>query len=45
VATWEQRLSVRAYHAESEALAAFGGGRSADQICDALCAYVEQREG
>lgn len=45
VATWEQRLSVRAYRAESEALAAFGGGRSAYQICDALCAYVEQREG
>ena len=43
VATWEQRLSVRAYRAEPEALAAFGGGRSAHQICDALCAYVEKR--
>jgi UDP-N-acetylglucosamine 2-epimerase len=42
VATWEQRLSVRVYRAEAETLAAFGGGRSADQICDALCAYVEK---
>jgi UDP-GlcNAc3NAcA epimerase len=39
VATWEQRLSVKAYNVEAETLAAFGGGRSAEQICDALCAY------
>lgn len=39
VATWEERLSVRPYSAETDALAAFGGGRSAEQMCDALCAY------
>jgi UDP-N-acetylglucosamine 2-epimerase len=39
VATWEERLSARPYSAETEALAAFGGGRSAEQMCDALCAY------
>jgi UDP-N-acetylglucosamine 2-epimerase len=43
VATWEQRLSVKVYRAEAETLAAFGDGRSADQICDALCAFVEKR--
>jgi UDP-N-acetylglucosamine 2-epimerase len=39
VATWEKRLSARPYSAETGALAAFGGGRSAEQMCDALCAY------
>jgi UDP-N-acetylglucosamine 2-epimerase len=39
VATWEERLSAHPYSAERETLAAFGAGRSAEQMCDALCAY------
>jgi UDP-GlcNAc3NAcA epimerase len=39
VTIWEERLSSQRYSAEAEALAAFGGGRSAEHMCDALCAY------
>jgi UDP-N-acetylglucosamine 2-epimerase len=41
VAAWEKRLSSGPYHAESDVLSAFGGGRSAEHICSALCAYSE----
>lgn len=39
VTTWEQRLAAQSYRSEADTLAAFGGGRAAEQICDALCAY------
>jgi UDP-N-acetylglucosamine 2-epimerase len=39
VTIWEERLSIQRYSAETEALAAFGAGRSAEHMCDALCAY------
>ncbi len=42
VASWEERLAGTGYCVETDALAAFGGGRSAEQICDALCAYVSE---
>ncbi|WP_447603663.1 non-hydrolyzing UDP-N-acetylglucosamine 2-epimerase [Nitrospira sp. Nam80] len=43
VATWQQRLSARTYRADEQTLAAFGGGRSAEQICDALWMYSGKR--
>ncbi|MGQ0811347.1 MAG: non-hydrolyzing UDP-N-acetylglucosamine 2-epimerase [Nitrospiraceae bacterium] len=40
VAIWETRVSRTRHRLYTDdAIAAFGGGRSAERICDALCAY------
>jgi UDP-N-acetylglucosamine 2-epimerase len=39
VATWEKRMVGTGYQVDQDALAAFGGGRSAEHICDTLCAF------
>jgi UDP-N-acetylglucosamine 2-epimerase len=40
VATWAERLARAEHRVDANATAFFGGGHSAEQICDALCAYA-----
>jgi len=41
IATWEKRLCGGPYRTEAETLLAFGGGLSAEHICDSLNRYSE----